>query len=537
MAWSALGDGAWLFKAAGTDPRERLARVLELAERLTERRIPGVHDIVTSFETLAVHFDPADGGRVLRWLQSITPPTGGESPAAGRLIEVPVEYGGACGPDLADAAASLAIDEEEIIRLHADAEYTVAALGFSPGFPYLTGLPQRLELPRRATPRPVAAGSVAIAGAQAGIYPCASQGGWHVIGRTALRLFDPDSPAPSLLHAGDRVRFIRGRCRGFETARPTPFAAGGMEVLDAGGLTTVQDAGRPGWQHLGVSPGGAADPVMAAVVNRLVGNPDDAAVLECAMRGPRLRFHEAARVAWLGWNDDRAGRPVCLHAGAEIDLRRPTRALRGYLAVAGGIDVPRVLGSRATDLRAGFGGFHGRVLRDGDPLPVGRPRVGPHAGCWRVNWPQATPPDGLLELRFLTGVQHAWFPEKTRRTFRECIYQISPVSDRTGARLDGTALECDETAELPSQPVVAGSVQVPPDGRPIVLLAERQTIGGYPQIAHVISADLPKLARAWPGARLRFREVTLDEARDAWRVHQSELALLHTGLAFKAVQP
>ncbi|MCU0752691.1 MAG: 5-oxoprolinase subunit PxpB [Akkermansiaceae bacterium] len=537
MAWSALGDRAWLFKAVGKDPRERLARVLELAGRLTEQRIPAVHDIVTSFETLAVHFDPAAGGRVLRWLQSIPPPTGGESPAAGRLIEVPVEYGGACGPDLAAAAATLGMAAEELIRLHGAAQYTVAALGFSPGFPYLTGLPQRLELPRRATPRPVAAGSVAIAGAQAGIYPSASQGGWHVIGRTPLRLFDPDSPAPSLLQAGDRVRFIRGRCEEFSAVRPAPFAAGAIEVLDAGGLDTVQDAGRPGWQHLGVSPGGAADPVMAAVVNRLVGNPDDAAVLECAMRGPRLRCHQAARVAWLGWGDDRAGRPVELHAGAEIDLRGRTRALRGYLAVAGGIDVPRVLGSRATDLRAGFGGFHGRVLRSGDHLPVGRPREGPHAGDWRVIWPRPTPPDSLLELRFLTGVQHAWFPGKTHRALRESIYQISPMSDRMGARLDGAALECDEPAGLISQPVVAGSVQVPPDGRPIVLMAERQTIGGYPQIAHVISADLPILARAWPGSRLRFREVTLDEARDAWRVHQHELALLRTGLAMTARRP
>jgi antagonist of KipI len=242
-------------------------------------------------------------------------------------------------------------------------------------------------------------------------------------------------------------------------------------------------------------------------------------------------------VAWLGWGDDKAGRPVELHAGAEIDLRGRTRALRGYLAVAGGIDVPRVLGSRATDLRAGFGGFHGRVLRSGDQLPVGRPHEGPHAGDWRVIWPQAPPANGLLELRFLTGAQHAWFPEITHLAFRESIYQISPMSDRMGARLDGPGLECGETAELPSHPVVAGSVQVPPDGRPIVLMAERQTIGGYPQIAHVISADLPKLARAWPGARLRFREVSLDEARDAWRVRQRELALLRTGLALTAGQP
>jgi KipI family sensor histidine kinase inhibitor len=537
MAWSALGDCAWLFRAAGTDSRERLARVLELAERLTEYRIPAIHDIVTSFETLAVHFDPADGEQVMRWLQTVAPPAGGTGSASGRVVEVPVEYGGACGPDLADAAASLAIAPEELVRLHGAAQYTVAALGFSPGFPYLTGLPQQLELPRRTTPRPVAAGSVAIAGAQAGIYPCASQGGWHVIGRTSVKLFDPDSPTPSLLKAGDRVRFVSGSCENTAVEAPAFIPTGGLEVLDAGGFTTVQDAGRPGFQHFGVSPGGAADPVMAAVVNRLVGNPDDAAVLECAMRGPLLRFHQAARVAWLGWNDDMAGRPVELQAGTEIDLRGRTRALRGYLAVAGGIDVPLVLGSRATDVRAGFGGLQGRALRSGDRLPVGRPAAGPHPGDWRVNRPQAPPPDGLLELRFLPGVRQSWFTQETHRAFRGGVYQVSPMSDRMGVRLDGAALERDETGELLSQPVVAGSVQVPPDGRPIVLLAERQTIGGYPQIAQVISADLPKLARAWPGTRLRFREVSLEAARDAWRAHQREMALLRAGLALTAKRP
>lgn len=531
MAWNAPGDSAWLFKAAGADSRERLGRVLGLAERLSETRIPEVRDIVTSFETLAVHFDPADGERVLRWLQTVPPTVGEPTPSIGRTIEIPVEYGGICGPDLISAAASLGITPETLVELHSEGQYTVAALGFSPGFPYLTGLPPHLELPRKTTPGPVAAGSVAIAGTQAGIYPGASQGGWHVIGRTPVKLFDPDAREPSLLKAGDRVRFVRGTCDDAVSAAE-PSLTGGLEVLDACGLTSVQDLGRPGFQHLGVSPGGAADPVMAAAANRLVGNPDEAAVLECAMRGPLLKFHHPARVAWLGWNDEKGGRPEELGAGAEIDLRRRTHALRGYVAVAGGIDVPRVLGSRATDVRTGFGGLHGRVLRGGDRLPMGKPCAGPHAGDWHVNWPRAE--DGILEIRFLPGLQQSWFTEESLGAFRDSIYQISPMSDRTGARLDGAVLKRDETNELLSQPVVAGSVQVPPDGRPIVLMAERQTIGGYPQIAHVISADVPKLARAWPGARLRFREVTLDEARDAWRASLRDPALLRAGLALLA---
>jgi KipI family sensor histidine kinase inhibitor len=534
MAWCALGDGAWLFKAAGADSRERLGRVLALADGLSKTRIPEVRDIVTSFETLAVHFDPDDGQRVLRWLQSMPPPPGETTPDTGRMIVIPVEYGGDHGPDLAAAAATLGITAEELVGLHSGARYTVAAMGFSPGFPYLTGLPQRLMLPRKMTPGPVAAGSVAIAGTQAGIYPGASQGGWHVIGRTSVKLFDAQAREPSLLHVGDRVGFVRGICED-ETAIAQSPPSGALEVLEASGLATVQDTGRPGFQHLGVSPGGAADPVMVAVANRLVGNPDNAAVLECTMRGPLLKLHQPTRVAWLGWSDEMGGRPVELEAGALIDLRRHTNSLRGYLAVAGGIDVPCVLGSRATDVRAGFGGLHGRVLRSGDRLPLGKPCPGPHVGHWRVNWPRSE--HELLEIRILPGVQQSWFTEKSLRTFRESIYQLSPMSDRTGIRLEGAALGRIGTNELLSQPVIAGSVQVPPDGRPIVLMAERQTIGGYPQIAHVISADVPKLARAWPGRQLRFREVSLDEARDAWRAHQRDLALQHAGLALLADSP
>jgi hypothetical protein len=215
--------------------------------------------------------------------------------------------------------------------------------------------------------------------------------------------------------------------------------------------------------------------------------------------GPLLRFHQNARVAWVGWADARGGRPVDLTKGAELDLRGRMASLRGYLAIAGGIDVPQVLGSRATDLRAGFGGWQGRALLCGDRLPVGRPQAGPATGAWRVGWPRAESPAGTLELRFLKGMQWVWFAQEARGSFQNEIYQISPVSDRMGARLDGPPLTRGEMAEMVSQPVVAGSVQVPPDGQPIVLLADAQTIGGYPQIGHVISADLPRLARAWPG--------------------------------------
>ncbi len=528
MGLRMLGDSAWLFEAGGNDARSRLELILKLVQLLKKQSIPEIRDVVSSFETLAVHFDPGHGEVVLDWLTALPPPAATDD-SEPRTVIAPVVYG---GPDLHGLASSLKRNEQEIIAFHSGAEYTVAAVGFSPGFPYLSGLPEELWVPRRATPQAVAAGSVAIAGEQAGIYPFRSQGGWHRLGRTDLRLFDPERADPAMLRVGDRVRFEpvdRLAC----SAGPEPLdgpADGILEIIDPGALTTVQDLGRPGFQEIGVSPGGAADPVAARVANRLVGNPDDAAVLECCMTGPRLEFRKAVRVAWVGWADATSGKPVEVMAGGKLDLTGRMHALRGYVAISGGIDVPLVMGSRATDVRAGFGGYRGRTLRKNDRLATGPMANGPASGEWRVGWPYAD--GGILDLRFVKGVQASWFGRETRRAFTNAIYQVSPMSDRTGVRLDGPGLQREETRELVSQPVVAGSVQVPPDGRPIVLMAERQTIGGYPQIGHVISADLPKLARAWPGTKLRFGEVSLDEARMAWRELQQELGLLQAGLNF-----
>lgn len=535
MHWGALGDSAWLFVSEAGNPSACLAEVLQLIGRLESTRIPEVADLVSSFDSVAVHFDPRDGERVRHWLnREAQAPNPGSPPAAGRrLLEVPVCYGGEHGPDLGWVAAAIGRSEQEVIALHSAPEYTVASIGFAPGFPYLLGLPEALQLPRRATPRPVAAGSVAIAGTQAGIYPFASPGGWHVLGRTGLRLFDPARRSAALLRVGDRIRFCpTAGPQGSKPARPAPRVhSGTIEIIKPGAFTTVQDLGRQGLQALGVSPGGAADPVSAQVANQLVGNPDTAAVLECCLSGPILKLHEATRVACVGWEDHRrSGRPIAIPAGGRLDLRGPLRGVRGYVAFAGGIDLPAILGSRATDVRAGFGGFHGRALRTGERLKLGPAPDGPRPGTWWVRFPHGDPPRQLMELRYLPGVQAEAFDASVRDQFRNAVFRISTVSDRMGVRLEGPLLQPPLAGTMVSQPVVAGSVQIPPNGVPIALLTERQTIGGYPQIAHVISADLPKLARAWPGTPVRFREVSLAEAREAWEGLHREMAVLQVRL-------
>lgn len=537
MGWRALGDSAWILEVEGSDGGSRFQQALGLVQHIQSQRIPEITDIVCSYESIAVHFSPEHGDRVEAWLKTqATSGLGAPPPSSEKPRTLPVIYGGKHGPDLDEVAAAIGKTREQVIQLHSSASYQVAAVGFSPGFPYLLGLPSELRLPRRASPRKVVAGSVAIAADQAGIYPFDSQGGWHVLGNTTAPLFNPKHAEPALLKPGDRIKFLP--CREERLAErpnspPIQKSAGPIEILEPGALTSVQDLGRSGHQSIGVSPGGAADPISARVANRLLGNPDGAAVLECCMQGPLLQFHKNVRVATMGWASPDSGKPIELIAGDSLDLRGPMHSLRGYLAVAGGLDVPLVLGSRATDLRARFGGWCGRTLRTGDRLPTGPHRAGPSPGPWHVRWPDdESPGDWPIELRFLSGMQSSSFSDSTHASFREGVFRVSPASDRTGCRLSGPPLPARGDSNLRSQPVIQGSVQIPPDGQAIVLLAERQTIGGYPQIGHVISADLPKLARAWPGTRVHFREVTLPQARTAWAEVQSEFAFLQVGLDF-----
>ena len=532
MAWRALGESAWLFVATTGVAPEKFAQILRMRRRLESARLSEVCDVVSSFDSLALHFDPHDGDKVMEWIKTIGMSAVSddlESPV--RTHEIPVRS----GDELSEVAGQLGLSVDEVIRLHSGATYTVAAIGFSPGFPYLIGLPHELRLPRLATPRPVSGGSVAIAGDQAGIYPFDSQGGWHVIGQTSIKLFDPRKNSPALLSPGDRVKFTAvEKLPSVITISETPSSndAGVIEIIEAGLLVSVQDMGRHGYQSIGVTPGGAMDPIAARVANRLVGNPDHYALLEFAMLGPVLKFHRDCRVAIVGGDDPRCGRPIDVADGETLDLRKLSIGFYGYLATAGGIDVPSLLGSRSTDLRAKFGGYKGRKLQQGDRLNIGEALDSPQFHECRVLWPYVHAKSKQLTLRFIRGMQSDWFDPASLEAFANSEFRISSKSDRVGIRLDGAKMIRKVEGDMVSQAVVRGSVQVPPDGNPIVLMAECQTIGGYPQIAHVISADLAKLARVGPGVAVRFREVTLDEARSAWNELERDMKFLNAGLEF-----
>jgi biotin-dependent carboxylase-like uncharacterized protein len=293
-----------------------------------------------------------------------------------------------------------------------------------------------------------------------------------------------------------------------------------LEILDPGGLATVQDvAGRRPWRRYGVPHGGAADPMSARLANRLVGNPDDAAVLELVLGGT-VRVAIATTVAVTGglaaamdgipMPPDAARR---LPAGARIRIE-PGSGLRGYLAVAGGIEVEPVLGSRATDLRTGFGGFAGRALQSGDRLAIGQPRPDALPRRWL-----GTRADG--PLRIVAGPQAA---SASSEALTLTAWRVGQAVDRTGVRLEGRALE--DGGEVPSQGLLPGAIQLPPDGAPILMLADCPVTGGYRVPACVIGADLGRVAQLPPGDQVALVEVSPLEAREAWLQLESNLAAI-----------
>ena len=291
-----------------------------------------------------------------------------------------------------------------------------------------------------------------------------------------------------------------------------------IRVLSPGLLTTVQDLGRPGFGALGVPSGGAADAHALRLGNLLLGNDEAAAALEVTLAGPELVFEEDALVVLAGapfaatldgevvptWSATR------VRSGGRLALGRAISGARGYLCVQGGIVVPRVLGSRSTDVATSFGGFEGRALAPGDRLtvgPPGAPPVGRRIDAAPARW---AGPRRLL--RVTPGPQEGWFASEAIAAFFSRPFRVSASSSRTGVRLEGEPL-ASPARFLVTEGVVAGAVQVPAGGLPIVLLVEHPSTGGYPKIANVISADLSALAQLRPDDEVRFAPASFDEAR------------------------
>lgn len=516
------------------------------------------------------------------------------SAAGAGHIDIDVVYE---GPDLGRVAGMTGLSTEAVIAAHTGTPWRVEYCGFAPGFAYLTGGDSRLVVPRLDTPRPeVPCGAVGLAGEYSGIYPRRSPGGWNLIGRTGAVLWDLDRDPPALLRPGMTVRFraVReyadlggtapagglrspvagaaspGDPRAGHRSEPGEAVAVGptITVLAPGMLCLVQDLGRDGYVDVGVSPSGAADRGAAIRANRLVGNPDGAAVLELLLGGAELRVEQAATLALTGASaalssanpdeQDAAAlemdRALALPAGTTLRLGRPKHGLRTYVAVRGGIDVAPVLSSRSTDTLSGLGP---PPVTAGMRLPIGpAPQVGPsrvpedtgahlparaagaadhdgvriNAGTYRGDVPAAaaadhdgartvirdsrtetsrTAPsekrDGIAVLDAGSGPQRHWFDAEAVALLEAQAWAVSPRSNRVGVRLQGAPLPRVVGEEMRIQPLTRGAIQVPPSGEPIIFLSDYPVTGGYPVIAVLADESVDRIAQARPGATVRIR--------------------------------
>jgi antagonist of KipI len=318
-----------------------------------------------------------------------------------------------------------------------------------------------------------------------------------------------------------------------------------IRVLRPGLLTTVQDHGRHGFQRVGLCPGGAMDPVSLSLANALVGNPLDEAALEITVIGPELLFEQDTLVAVCGAEFQGGfphNRPVLAKAGTRFNVGRAARGARAYLAVAGGFAVDPVLGSRSTFLPGQFGGFEGRALKHGDILPLRDTKAVERFSILKktkdgtVKWssPPLTLPDREpILVHVIEGQHFASFDSNSQRAFFDTVWRVAPDSNRMGFRLSGPPLGRPQADEILSGPTCLGSVQVPPSGVPIALMADHQTTGGYPRIAEIASADVARLAQLAPGGKVHFAKCSLEIATELRRDARERLQSALRGIAWE----
>jgi KipI family sensor histidine kinase inhibitor len=532
------GDSGLLLELAEVIDAKVNARAIAIAAALRRELPRGVRDVVSTYRTVAVHFDPlsvdVDVVRTAIERASAAP----AADVSGKTVDVPVQYGGDAGPDLADVAAFAGVTTEAAVARHSGVPYRVFMLGFLPGFAYMGTVDTTIAMPRRDTPRVrVPAGSVGIAGPQTGVYPRESPGGWRLIGRTNARVFDAARDGTCLFAPGDVVRFMPSDRLNFDQAHATSGVspAGERErasrhvtVVRPGLFTTIQDRGRWGHQSNGVPVGGALDRVSHRAANALVGNDASAAALEVTLVGPELRFESDAVIAIAGADlgaridgaDVKVHTPVLCRRGTVLRFGERRSGSRAYVAVDGGIDVEPVLGSRATSVVCGLGGLDGRALLAGDRLPLGAP-TRPERARRAVDAPPM--PRGGARIRVLPGPHEDFFPAQAFDYLQRARFVVTPRSDRMGYRLEGERLPRLAGREMISDAAFTGGIQVPSSGEPILLMADRQTTGGYPQIATVITADLPLAGQLAPGDWIEFAVCSRGEALSALAAQEERL--------------
>ncbi|NDD75020.1 MAG: 5-oxoprolinase/urea amidolyase family protein [Gammaproteobacteria bacterium] len=499
-----------------------LDAVLALHASLVRTPLAGVHEIVPAARTLMLRFDPARWSRQTLAAALAQCDLSGATSDRGPSVEIPMRYD---GEDLAEVAQLCGLSVDEVIRRHGAREYTVAFCGFSPGFGYLVGGDPMLQVPRRSTPRTrVPAGSVALGGVYCGVYPQASPGGWQLIGTTSIPMWHVERTTPAILTPGTRVKFVeRDSVPSIEiTPKEKSLIEPYLKVTAAALPALVQDLGRPGHAAIGVTASGALDRGSLRAANAMVGNPPDVAALEIALGNFACEIFGDTEIALAGAAvpiivtrasgeifDAVMQKAIGLRSGDRVKLGYPPRGVRTYLAVRGGFDAPKILGSSSSDVLAALGPA---PLVKGSLVSIGRgsverattaSRPAPSAPHAAQTLPKS---DDVVVLDIFAGPRADWFGSGVLENFCTQVWRVTPRSNRVGLRLHGeTPLMRQRTEELPSEGLTSGAIQVPHDGQPVLLLADHPVTGGYPVIAIVAEHHLDLAGQIPPSAKIRFR--------------------------------
>jgi len=551
-----LGDNGLLIEFGDVISLEVNRRVIALSEAIIGAKIQGVEELVPTYRSLLVRYNASkiNYEQLVFRIKDIEKTMEERSmEKVGRKIIIPVVYGGEYGPDLTDVARFHGLTEEQVVKIHSGREYRVYMVGFVAGFPYLGEVADEIATPRLETPRlKVPAGSVGIAEKQTGIYPCEAPGGWRIIGRTPSRLFNPLRQPPVLLQLGDIVKFKPISEKKFRITENTSQKQPAdrfpknkkrikvFQVPKPGFFTTVQDLGRYGYLRYGVPISGAMDTFSLVAANLLVANNQDDACLEITLIGPELQALTKTQIAITGGaaSPKINGQHVPMwqtlevQEGAVVSFGKMESGCRAYLSIRGGVDTPPVLGSRSTYVRGGFGGINGRQLKTEDIIggfDVSLLKVG-------YSMPEELVPQftGQFKARVILGPQADMFTERGITTFLSSQYKVTLEADRMGYRLEGPIIEHKAKADIISDALLPGAVQIPKNGKPIMIMRDAQTAGGYPKIAVIITPDVSTLGQAKTNDIIEFSKITIQQAHEKISEYYKFLNILSEMLTKKS---